>query len=95
MKKLVILLFICLFLAGCVTTGDAWYHAYGHTAYYWPAVERVEKSPEYLYIMLSVTSAMIVPARHFSTPEDFDYFYQVALKYHQDALGTPVTADLA
>ena len=29
MKKLVILLFICLFLAGCVTTGNAWYHAYG------------------------------------------------------------------
>ena len=29
MKKVVILLFVCLFLSGCVMTGDAWYHPYG------------------------------------------------------------------
>ncbi len=29
MKKVMILLFVCLVLSGCAMTGDAWYHPYG------------------------------------------------------------------
>ena len=66
-------------------TEIARYNQYGHAAYYWPAVERIESSNKYLFIFVSSLDAIVIPKRDFSSEHEFDLFVENARMYHREA----------
>jgi len=66
-------------------TEIARYNQYGHSAYYWPAVERIEVGGKHVFIFVSAVQAIVVPKRDFSSEHEFDLFVENARMYHREA----------
>lgn len=54
---------------------------YSSTSIKWPAIERVVLFKEYIFVYTSSTEGIIIPARAFSTDEEFNSFYNAANTY--------------
>lgn len=52
----------------------------------WPAIERVSRADEHVFLYISAMSAIIIPRRAFTTTAEFDQFFQAAIDYHQKAV---------
>lgn len=61
------------------------YSQYGHTAFYWPAVERVEVGSNHAFVFVSSVNAFIIPKRDFPSENEFDLFVENARMYHREA----------
>ncbi len=66
-------------------TEIARYNQYGHSAYYWPAVERIEVGSKHAFIFVSAVQAIVIPKRDFSSEHEFDLFVENARMYHREA----------
>ncbi|HTN73635.1 MAG TPA: YcxB family protein [Pirellulaceae bacterium] len=49
----------------------------------WPAVERIDRTPQALYLFLTAISGVIVPAHAFRDASEMDELYQALLHYQQ------------
>jgi hypothetical protein len=52
--------------------------AVGETRTRWTGVDRVEQSPDYIFIYTTPSAAHVVPKRAFSDPEQAEAFYQLS-----------------
>jgi hypothetical protein len=51
----------------------------------WFGVDRIEETPNYLFIYVTPTNAHVIPKRAFRSPEEAGKFVRLAKKYHQVA----------
>ncbi len=66
-------------------TEIARFSKYGHAAYYWPAVERIEVAANHAFVFVSSVNAFLIPKKDFPNEYDFDLFVETARKYHRQA----------
>jgi YcxB-like protein len=51
----------------------------------WAGVDRVEQSPDYIFIYTSSATAYVVPKRAFSDPQEAEAFFRLALRLKEAA----------
>lgn len=57
---------------------------FGHSAFYWSAIDRVETTRDHLIVFIGATQAFLLPKRDFASEEEFSRFADAAHKYHRE-----------
>ncbi|MGE0538489.1 MAG: YcxB family protein [Pirellulales bacterium] len=72
-----------------VTIDTAGYHEtsqYSESFYRWPAIERVDSSPQHVLVYLSSAYSVLIPKLAFRDQAQLDAFVAAAQRYHREAL---------
>jgi len=65
------------------------YTQFGHAAWYWSAIERIEATDRHLFIFVTASSAFLVPRRDFAGDAEFQAFVETARRFHRAAEAPP------